>query len=98
MAIKPLPQETALLRTVLKSVDKVFRFSVHSIEEMKVDRISDADIRRVLQFGSVTWVERKRDLLWHVEGRDVDDRAIRVVVAVYQERLIIKIITAMVLK
>lgn len=98
MAIKSLPQETALLKKVLASPKRILRFSLHSIEEMKNDGITEADIRRVLQFGWVTWVEKKRDVFWHVEGRDIDDRAIRVVATVDAPQLIIKIITTMALK
>jgi hypothetical protein len=64
---------------------------------MKNDDIIADDVILVLERGSVTWVETKKDLLWHVDGRDIDDRSIRLVIAADQANFIVKIVTAMLL-
>lgn len=43
--------------------------------------------------GQVILHEQKQDLLWRVKGRDIDGNEIRVVVAVYEEAIIIKVVT-----
>ncbi len=62
---------------------------------MENDDIRADDIDLILSQGRVTWFEVKRDELLHVEGVDVDGRRIRLVVAVYDDELVIKLITAM---
>lgn len=65
---------------------------------MANDDIIEADVSRVLTLGHVRWLEFKVDELWHVEGKDVDERSIRLVVAVYDDEVVVKIITAMTLR
>jgi len=65
---------------------------------MANDEIIEADVSRVLRLEHVCWLEFKADELWHVEGKDVDERSIRLVVAVYGDEIVVKIITAMVLR
>ena len=43
--------------------------------------------------GQVVLHEQKKDLLWRVEGRDVDGNKIEVVVAVHEEAITIKVVT-----
>jgi hypothetical protein len=92
-----MPNETARLRKVFANPDKRFRFTRHSFKEMADDEIFEADIRHVLAGGYVTWIETKLDELWHVEGKDVDGRSIRVIIAVNEADFVIKIVTAMLL-
>jgi hypothetical protein len=96
MPITPMPNETARLRRVLDNPNLKWRFTFHALEEMAADDIITADIEKVLRGGVVSWVEQKRDLLWHVEGADVDGRTLRVVIAVEEAMLSVKVITAMV--
>ena len=69
----PLYRETTILRRVVKQRYR-FRLGRHGPKEMAADGILEADARRVLRMGSVTWIETKKDELWHVEGKDVDGR------------------------
>jgi hypothetical protein len=43
--------------------------------------------------GQVILEELKADVLWRVEGRDLDSAPLRVVVAVYEEAIKIKVVT-----
>lgn len=90
--------ETALVHQVIADPTCRLIFTIHSRQEMKNDDIVEADVRLVLTKGRVTWIENKKDILWHVEGRDLDGRMIRVVVVVNQKDCYIKMITAMLLK
>ena len=98
MALAVRPQETARLRAVMENPHCRLRFTRHSREEMANDDIIEADVSRVLTLGHVRWLEFKADELWHVEGKDVDERSIRLVVAVYDDEVVVKIITAMTLR
>ena len=51
------------------------------------------DVEISLMNGQVTLHEQKKDLLWRVKGKDVDGNEIQVVVAVYEEAIIIKLVT-----
>ncbi len=93
----PMHNETARLRSLLSNPNRQFDFTRHALQEMKNDDIIADDVILVLERGSVTWVETKKDLLWHVEGRDIDDRSIRLVIAADQANFIVKIVTAMLL-
>src|SRR5690242_1750748 len=61
----------------------------------RADDIIEADMEWVLTRGTVVWVETKKEELWHVEGKDVDERSIRLVVAAYEQDCAIKIVTVM---
>lgn len=95
MPPRSMPNESARLRRLMNNSAKRIRFTAHALIEMKNDDLIEADVRRVLANGLVTWTETKRDLLWHVEGFDVDGRSIRVVIAANEIELTIKIVTAM---
>ena len=98
MAVTARPQETARLRAVMENPHRRLRFTRHAREEMANDEIIEADVSRVLRLGQVCWLEFKADELWHVEGKDVDERSIRLVVAVHDDEVVVKIITAMTLR
>lgn len=58
-------------------------------------KIEAAAIKYVLTNGQVTLEESaKKDICWRVEGTDVNGRKIEVVVAVYQQAIKIKVMTA----
>lgn len=38
---------------------------------------------------------KQKDILWHVEGKDSESRKIRVVVSVFEDAVVVKIITVM---
>lgn len=96
MALMAMPNETARLRKLV-SYEFTIRYTNHARDEMRADDIIHADVQVVLSLGRVTWVERKQEPLWHVEGRDVDGRSIRLVVAAYEHVATIKVVTAMTL-
>ncbi len=52
------------------------------------------DVIRVLTRGLVIFHELKSDLLWRVEGTDVDGRQLQVHAAVFEDAIAIKIVTA----
>jgi hypothetical protein len=99
-AVVRLLAETKRLRVAFDDIDDLrFWWTTHGRVEMANDQITAADIDHVCQTGSVTWVEWKSDELWHVEGRDLDGRSIRIVLALIEEETatVIKVITAMAL-
>lgn len=61
---------------------------------MRERGITAPDVIKVLTKGQVTLHEMKEDLLWRVEGRNVDGEGLEVVVAVYQDIIEIKVVTA----
>lgn len=83
------------LVTILSHKNRVIRYSKHAIEEMAADQITHADVLRVLMKGQVTWFEIKKDQIVHVEGSDIDDRRIRVVVGLRDQVVTLQIITVM---
>ena len=85
--------ETQALRHVLKRPDHEFRWSKHALGQMRDRKVTESDVRRVFRLGRVTFVEQKKDELWHVEGRDVDGRSIRIVAHLMEAQLVIKVIT-----
>jgi hypothetical protein len=60
---------------------------------MAADGWTADDVQHALMNGQVVLHEQKRDLLWRVEGADIDGGRIRVVVAVYELTIRIKVIT-----
>lgn len=95
-----MPKETAKLRAVMASdTPKRFWWTSHGRQEMRRDEILESDVQRVCRNGTVTWVEWKKDEIWHVEGRDIDGRSIRVIMILIEEdgQNILKIVTAMAL-
>lgn len=92
---RSLMRETSVLRSVMSKGACRVRYTKHSLEEMGNDEIIDADVRLVLRKGTVTWIETKKDIIWHVEGKDSESRKIRVVISVFEDAIVVKIITVM---
>ena len=92
-----LLQETTRLRAVVCDPRYRIRYTNHALVEMAADDIVADDVRLVLQRGEVTWFETKKEMLWHVEGKDADDRKLRLVAVVYDDDAIVKLVTAMLL-
>ena len=53
-----------------------------------------ADVEFSLTNCHVTLEERKKDILWRTLGRSVDGEEIEAVIAVYENEIVIKIVTA----
>lgn len=85
--------ETQILRGVIAK-DCRWRYTDHALEQMVARGISAPDVEFALTNGQVTLHEQKKDELWRVEGRDLDGRRLKVIVAVYEEAIEIKVITA----
>jgi len=92
-----MPAESAHLKRVWSDPRMRLRFTTHARQEMANDGILESDVRHVITRNGVSWVEWKRDRLWHVEGLDVDGRSIRLVLAVDTVDIIVKLVTAMAL-
>ncbi len=92
-----LMMETAKLKKIWRDPGMRLRITVHARAEMANDSILETDVRFVISKSGVCWVEWKKDELWHVEGRDIDGRSIRLVVAVNEAEITVKLVTAMAL-
>jgi hypothetical protein len=86
--------ETQTLRRVASDPDCSWRFTTHSLDEMAKDGWTADDVKHAVTNGQVILEEQKQDRLWRVEGKDVDGNRIKVVVAVYENSITIKVITA----
>lgn len=86
-------KEQVRLRGILAHRDHWLIYSPHSRGRQWLREVTEADIRRVLTTGQVTWYEVKIDEIVHVEGRDVNGRRLRVVVALRDHSLTLKVIT-----
>lgn len=99
MARQPaFAREVSTLRRVLADPAHQIWWSRHANEKMAERGIVQADVTRVLKTGTVTFVETKRDELWHIEGKDLDGRSIRVIATVMEAEITIKVVTAIDLK
>lgn len=87
-------RETQSLQRVISNPERRLVFTRHALDEMKNDEITTADVISCLTNGHVVLEERnKPEILWRVVGRDVDLRKIQVVAAVYEDVVLIKVIT-----
>ena len=86
--------ETTKVRRIAADPQCDFVWTRHALERMSEWNITATAIRYILTRGQVTLEETaKRDILWRVEGADVDGRRITGVVAVYDQAIKIKVIT-----
>ena len=86
--------ETQILRKTLANPECRYIWTAHAQEVMAERNISAADIEHALMTGHVTLEEKKKDILWRVEGTDIDGRTLEVVVAVFSDVVVIKVVTA----
>jgi Domain of unknown function (DUF4258) len=86
--------ETRILWRVANNPRCRWRFTKHAEEEMAKDGWTADDIIRAVKNGMVILQEQKQDILWRVEGKDIDGQRIQVVLTVYESNLTIKVITA----
>jgi len=85
--------ETAILQRVASSPDCHFIWTRHAEEQMKARDIVAADVIHALTKGRVILHELKADLLWRVEGKDLDGAPLRVIAAVYEDAIEVKVVT-----
>jgi hypothetical protein len=93
MAQQSYVAETQVLRRVASNPECTWSYSKHAEERMAERNIQASDIQQALINGHVVLEERKRDLLWRIDGKDIDGRRIQVVAAIYKEAIEIKIVT-----
>jgi hypothetical protein len=55
--------------------------------------VTKDDLMAVLTNGQILFHEVKKDELWRVRGVDLDGRTVEVVVAVYADTVVVKVIT-----
>jgi len=94
MALPHYVTETQILRKIACDPKCSLRFTTHALKEMVADGWTADDVQHALMHGQVVLHEQKQDVLWRVEGMDIDGGRIRVVVAVYELIIRIKVITA----
>ena len=85
--------ETQILRRVSRNPRCRFIWTRHALKAVADDGRTTQDVETALMNGQVVLHEQKKDLLWRVEGRDVDGNKIEVVVAVHEEAITIKVVT-----
>jgi Domain of unknown function (DUF4258) len=86
--------ETQTVRKVANDPRCRWKYTPHALQAMIDDGWTALDVEFALMTnGQVVLQEQKRDILWRIEGRDIDGRRIRVVVAVYEQAILIKVIT-----
>jgi len=94
MALRPhYVGETQTLRRVANNPKCRFRFTAHALEEMKKDGWTVPDVQFALMNGQVVLQENKKDILWRVQGTDVDGSALTAIVAVFDLAIEIKVVT-----
>lgn len=87
--------ETHMLRKVANDTRCRWHITKHALEELKKDGRAVHDLQYLcMTNGQVTLHELKRDLLWRVEGTDIDGKRMQAIVAVFEMAIKIKVITA----
>jgi hypothetical protein len=66
----------------------------HALEQMASRKISFSDIEHILMNGHVVLVEQKQDGLWRTRGRNIDGDDLEAVVAIDEDAITIKVVTA----
>jgi DNA-binding transcriptional regulator YiaG len=95
MAQQPLyDAETALLHRLVIDPNCCFDWTRHVLEQMVARNILAEDIIEAMTNGHIIFHETKRDILYRVEGKDLDGQRLQVEVALYEDTITIKIITA----
>jgi hypothetical protein len=91
--IKPnYVEETQRLRALVLDPNCKLRWKRHAEERMKERRKTVPDIQCALGNGRVVLVETaKKDIVWRVEGRDIDGDIIVIIIAISEN--IINVIT-----
>jgi hypothetical protein len=85
--------ETQIVRRVAGNPKCRWSYTRHAEHRMIERGITASDIENVLINGQVMMQENKQDILWRVQGRDLDGRWVRVIVAVREYEIKIKVVT-----
>ncbi|MGN6147480.1 MAG: DUF4258 domain-containing protein [Rhizomicrobium sp.] len=85
--------ETQTLRRIARHPKCRFRWTNHARKAVLDDGRITLDVETALTNGQVILVEWKQDILWRVLGTDLDGESIEAVVAVYEDEIVIKVVT-----
>jgi hypothetical protein len=86
--------ETAILHQLAADPNCRFQWTNHAIKQMEQRGILAEDVIHALTHGQIVFHEIKQDTLYRVDGKDLDGQRLQVQVAIYEEILSIKVITA----
>lgn len=86
--------QTSILRRVASNPSCRFKWTSHALEQMIKRKIHEEDVISALTNGQVILEEYKQDVVWRVEGKDVDGARLQVVAAVYEDTVVIKVVSA----
>lgn len=87
-------QETAVLRRLAGDPACRFKWTVHALGRMEERNITAEDVINALINGQISFHETKKDILYRVVGRDLDGRPLEVQVAMFEDIISIKVVTA----
>jgi hypothetical protein len=95
MSQRPLyAEETAILRALAANDNCRYIWTKHALGRMAERKITADDVIAALTNGHISFHEIKRDILYRVDGRDLDGNRLQVEVALDEETITIKVITA----
>jgi hypothetical protein len=87
-------QETAVLHKLAADPTCRFKWTVHAQDRMKERNITAEDVINALINGQISFHETKKDILYRVVGQDLDGKRLEVQVAMFEDTISIKIVTA----
>jgi hypothetical protein len=86
--------ETATIRRLAADPECRFRWTKHALERMAKRGIHAQDVVNALITGQVLFHEIKEDTLYRVNGRDLNGQRLQVQIAVFEDIITIKVVTA----
>lgn len=93
MANPSFISETQILIKIARNPKRRFKWTNHGRKSLIDDGRITKDIEDGLTNCRVIFVEWKKDALWHAVGQDLDGKEFTAVVVVYEEEILIKIVT-----
>jgi hypothetical protein len=94
MAQPSYSKETNVLRDIAASPNCRFIWTKHAKAAIADDGRVTGDIEYSLTNGQVVLIEWKKEILWRVDGYDVDGNPITSVIVAYEDEITIKFVTA----
>jgi Domain of unknown function (DUF4258) len=94
MALPQYVTETQIVRRISRDERRRFIWTKHALEEIVKDSRTTQDVEFSLTNCQVVLQEDKKDRLWRTVGTSIDGERIEAVIAVYEEEITIKVVTA----
>lgn len=94
MSVPHYVKETQTVRRVAKDEKRRFIWTKHAREEIAKDGRTTLDVEHSLTNCQVVLQEMKQDTLWRTVGTGLDGEKIEAVIAVYEDAIVIKVVTA----